>query len=593
MRSEKPRRRGGAARGAVAAALALALAACGPVEESATAGGAPAWVDGVRAAVGRYARQVLDEGQTPGIVVALTSREGWLAVDALGVADVKTGRPVTADTLFEIGSISKTFTALAALRLAEQGRFDPRLPVRQYLPWFEVRSDYPPITGHHLLSHTAGLPRNRDDLPASKYMAWAVREQRLVYPPGERFHYSNVGYQVLSAALEAIEHRPLAEIVTDRVLRPLAMDDTRAKITNEVRSRLAQSYMDSFDDRPVHPSHPLAEATWLEFDTGDGNVVSTAADLAKLLRMLLARGETPQGRFLSAESFELFVDAPGILEMAPGNRYGYGIVTRHESGATEIFHYGGMVGFISAMRGELESGLGAVAFVNGGPGYAIPVALYALRAMRAAQAGEPIPDPPPAADRRHVEDAGQYAGTFRSPSGDRRLEVTAEGDRLFVSSPSWSVDEKVPLETYADDAFYASHSEIEGLDLFLFRFGRGDDGKVVEVSHGEDWYVGEGYRGPHEFEVPESWRAFPGHYRSFSPWFSNFRVLLLKGELLLVTPRSPETSFRVHRLVELEPGLFQVDEEPTPERVAFDTVIDGQAQRAVWTGHPFYRFFTP
>ena len=149
------------------------------------------------------------------------------------------------------------------------------------------------------------------------------------------------------------------------------------------------------------------------------------------------------------------------------------------------------------------------------------------------------------------------------------------------------------LESYEDDALFALHPQIEGLDRFLFRFGRNEAGEVVEVFHGEDWYVGEKYAGPLEFEVPEPWRAYAGHYRCHSPWFSNFRVLLRKGELLLVTPRSAETPFRVHRLVELEPGVFQIGEGPSPERLRFDSVVDGEALRAVWTGQAFYRFFTP
>lgn len=276
----------------------LVVAGCQAGHDEIPAEIAPPAETGLAAAcrtVEAYAQRLLEEENAPGLAVALTSRDGWQWVGAWGMADLKLGRP-TAYHLFEIGSISKTFTALALLQLAEEGRFDPQAPVTDYLPWFRVQSDHPPITGHHLPTHSSGLPANRDDIPGSWYMAYAVRERSTGTPPGERFAYSNVGYQILSVLLETLERRPIREVIGERILGPLAMSASRASFTTALRDRLAVGYQRLYDDRPYHHSHPLVEATWLEYEVGDGNAIATPGDLAAFLRMLLNRGQGPAGR---------------------------------------------------------------------------------------------------------------------------------------------------------------------------------------------------------------------------------------------------------------------------------------------------------
>jgi hypothetical protein len=83
--------------------------------------------------------------------------------------------------------------------------------------------------------------------------------------------------------------------------------------------------------------------------------------------------------------------------------------------------------------------------------------------------------------------------------------------------------------------------------------------------------------------------AYPGHYRSHNSWYSNFRVVLRKGELLLIEPNGDE-----ELLKPLENGHFRIGADPgSPERIRFDTLIEGRADRAIFSGCPYYRTFTP
>ena len=99
----------------------------------------------------------MNETGAPGMTLALADRKGLLRTSQYGFADVKAGLKVQPETLFEIGSISKSFVAIAILQLADEGKLDLSKPVKDYLPWLKVESSYAPFTTHHLLSHTAGL----------------------------------------------------------------------------------------------------------------------------------------------------------------------------------------------------------------------------------------------------------------------------------------------------------------------------------------------------------------------------------------------------------------------------------------------------
>ena len=227
---------------------------------------------------------------TPGVAVALTDRERTLRIATYGSADLAAGAAVTPETLFEIGSIGKSFTADALLILAEQGLVDLDAPVARFLPWFSVRSRFGPISLRHLLTHTAGIVAGPDGSPSGEAEVWLLRETEASSPPGRRFHYSNVGYKVLGLVIAEAGGLPYPEVVRRLLLEPLGMEDTEPAIANESRRRLAVGHTGLYDDRPFHPRHPLVPATWLETDTGDGCLACSPADLAVYARLLLNRG---------------------------------------------------------------------------------------------------------------------------------------------------------------------------------------------------------------------------------------------------------------------------------------------------------------
>jgi D-alanyl-D-alanine carboxypeptidase len=515
----------------------------------------------------------------PGLALALTDREKLLHVSLHGFADMGAQIPVTPDTLFEIGSISKSFTALALMQLVEDGKLDLHAPVTDYLPWFQVQSEHGPITVHHLLSHTAGLINGMDFSGGVDCEVYTLRETEATAAPGTLFHYSNIGYKALGLVLEGLLGRSYAEIIQERILEPLEMKATEAAIIDETRMRMAVGYEPLYDDRPRDPSHPLVPATWFEYYAADGSIAATVNDMAAYLRMLMNRGQGPATRVVSEESFALMTKR--VIEMPEeeeGTSYGYGLVIGESDGRTLIGHGGGMVGYYSAILADMDDGLGIVVLTNG-PGEPGDIARSALRLLCSVLHNQEPPSPIPVPDPTQVENGIDYAGTYGA--GPKSFKLVVAGGRLIMHYR----DETIALERRGSDCFFVPHRDF---GLFLLRFGR-EEGQVAEAFHGPDWYTGDRYAGPTNFDYPGEWESYAGQYRSYNPWYPNFRVVLRKGALVLIEHDGDEAP-----MVPLTDDLFRVGkDERSPERIRFDTILNGRALHARLSCCDFYRTDTP
>jgi D-alanyl-D-alanine carboxypeptidase len=530
----------------------------------------------------QYIEQRVRGGLGPGVALALTDRRGLLAVRTYGLADVATREPVTPGTLFQIGSINKAFVATALMRQREAGRLDLCAPVTDYLDWFEVQSAYEPITVHHLLSHTSGIVNMIDTVPTSRYAVYRLRDTCTGFAPGEHFCYSNMGYRVLGHVLERLTGQPYAEAMRAEVLEPLGLGASEPTITHDARERLATGYTEThYDDRPAPANASPFPTTWFEFDGASGSVCCTPADLATFLRMLLNRGQSEWGRFLSEESFDLMTQ-PIIPSSWDGYAHGYGLFVgeREEFGGHKLVWTGGeMIGYETAMIGDVDAGVGVVMLVNS---FYVPwtETHFALRALQALAQDEDLPAlPQPEPAKSSVDNAAEYAGVYRSE--DKSFELLCEDGQLVLVHGG----QRVTLQRWFPDGFYVPHPAFK---LSILKFER-EEGTVVAACHGADWYRGERYEGPTQFDYPAAWGAYVGHYRTHSPWMSNFRFLVRRGQAYLQWWGMYEQA-----LTPLDDGSFRVGEaEYSPERLRFDCFVDGQALRANLSGGDYYRVETP
>jgi D-alanyl-D-alanine carboxypeptidase len=328
--------------------------------------------------VDALAARLTAAGATPGAAVAIGDRKRILAVRSYGHADPAAGKPVDEHTLFEIGSISKSFTAVCLLRLWEGGLLDLAAEVRALLPWFPVAG----ITVHNLLSHTGGIVCSLGDPPSPAWEVLALAEIARA-PAGEHFWYSNVGYQALGFVLERLTGEPYADSYRREIIAPLGLRETEPALTNALRSRLAVGYGPVDDTRPWRLGDPLAPAPWLEYGGADGSVCATAADLARYGRMLLNGG----AGVLSGAGFERLA-MPVVEDTEDDCWYGYGVMLRTVAGRRWIGHSGSMVAHNAQLWCDLDAGLVVASFVNGKTGSK----LLAEHALRLA-AGDDIADP--------------------------------------------------------------------------------------------------------------------------------------------------------------------------------------------------------
>jgi CubicO group peptidase (beta-lactamase class C family) len=513
---------------------------------------------------------------TPGLALAVTDRERVLGVLTDGLANIDAGLPVDPEHRFQIGSISKGFTAMALLQEWEVGRLDLDAPVTEYLPWFEVRTRFAPITVHHLLSHTGGITCGTDATGEAAAEVWSVRETHTGFAPGERFLYSNLGYKALGLVLERVAGRPWWEVVRERVMAPIGMGDADVIITPETRARLAVGYASPFDDRPWLPRHGWAASPWFESATADGTICATAGELTAYARLLLNRGRgvLTEGGF--ARMTEPVIEDPE----APGHRFCYGIKWIEEPGSARVLgHSGGMIGFTAYALVDPRAGFGVTVLMNSAFGVRLGLARFALSCLAAEAVGDPLPAVPDPPDPNRVEGAAGFTGTYRGEG--ETVEVTADGDRLFVEHEGV----RAALVPFATDRFVVDEPTRERYPFDVVR----EEGVVTQAMWGPRWLRHDRYQGPTAFGVPAAWSGFAGRYRSWNPWAPGFDVFLRGGRLWLGFVGDVLDWGGDMPLVPLEDGSFQVGEHWAPDRVRFDTVIDGRATRAILDAAPYYR----
>jgi D-alanyl-D-alanine carboxypeptidase len=531
-----------------------------------------------------YVAAYMPAMNAPGLTFSLANTEKTLRATSFGYANLDQRAPVTTDHLFEIGSISKSFVALVLLQLQDEGKLDVQKPVLDYLPGLPIVTEFGPVTIHHLLTHTSGLPDSLGLFSADP-------AARLIqgFKPGEHFHYCNAGFDILGLLAVKLDARPWRVLVDERIFKPLGMSRTRGVITTADRGHTATGYQPFWDDQVYPRLGKLAPAPNLVMDDTAGCIQSTPDDMARYLRMLLNRGKGPDGRIVSEEGFGLF-STPYIKadEFSPTASYGYGIAVDTLDGHQILRHTGGMVAFASSIHVDLDGGVAAFASINAMQGYR-PTAVteYAVRLARAQREHKPLPVAPAIANPMDVDNASDYAGTFTVPDGPS-LVFAAERNRLFLVDG----ERRIPLQHEAGDSFISTMPG--SYATFAFMFGRKESGKesdseagkkqspppVIEVSYGPEWYPGVKYDGPIAFHPRADYPTYAGRYRSDSPWGGDARVYVLKNRLTV----------EGESLTPIGGALFRMgDEAWSPMTAEFLHIFEGKPRLMRLGGADYWR----
>jgi len=525
----------------------------------------------------REVREWREHHKTPGIVIAVTNADELLHIAADGVEELSTREPVNADTLFEIGSVTKSFTGIAVAQLADRGMLDLDASILDIMPWARFESPHPPFTVRHMVTHTAGLPSGRADLPTTRFRARDIGPLYGTATPGTYFYYTDFGFHLLSHVIEVVSGQPYAEYVRDNIFAPLGMDDSEPAMVNAIRPRLACAYEGIFDDRPFIRAHELLAGPWFEHAEGDGCIASTAIDMGAYLRMLLNHGTGPDGEaLLSPAAFQQF--ASPFIRKDEKTHYGFGIEIRQAAGYTALEHEGVIAGYRAYLGIDQAAGVGVMVMQNG-PGDATTIGRYALELARAKVTGAEAPeDPKPEMFHPAPYDI-QYEGSYYDDDGTE-LRVGRIDGKLTIEV----VEAVIELEQTIENLYYADHpTRMAVYPLHFHCKGK----RVEKITHAATTYVRDG-NAPLRKPLSAEFASMIGHYRAMSTLLSNFRVIARGDDLVMVTPDGGE-----EQLSRIEGATYRVGTDTRiPEYLSFDEAVDGKVLRVSLGGTAYYRTFT-
>ena len=357
-----------------------------------------------------FARSVHAPGAAWGIIV-----DGVLVhTGAAGVRDVSAQAPVDADTVFRIASMTKSFTAMAILKLRDEGKLSLDDPAERYVPELKTlrypTADSPRITVRHLLTHSAGFPEDNPwgDQQLAKSDDDLARMLRSGIPfsnaPGMAYEYSNYGFALLGRIVANVARTPYDRYIDESILRPLGMRATTLHPEKVPESRRAIGYRWEDNQWKVEPSLPHGSFGAM------GGMLTSIRDLSRYVAAFLDAfpprdgAETAPLRRASLREMQqpwrpstvrVTRDPASTAAQLTAGSYGYGLsVTQTCAFRSMVAHGGGLPGFGSHMRWLPDYGVGIIAFANvtyTGWGRVIGEAFDTLAATGGLQPRAPIP----------------------------------------------------------------------------------------------------------------------------------------------------------------------------------------------------------
>ena len=276
----------------------------------------------------------------PGVSIAVVQDGRVVKQQGYGFADLELKVPVTPETVFEIGSITKQFVAAAVMTLVEQGKINLDEPASLYLS--DLPSAWREVTVRQLLTHTSGIPDFEEILGYGAYRTPTTAQQLISvaaakpidFPPGAQWHYSNTGYYLLGLIIEKVGGVPYVALIEKRILEPAGMTQTRSSTPSEVIDGRASGY--ALDEGRI-ANRDAIQPTAVG---GAGDLVSTTGDLVKWNAMLDAQS------VLATASYAQIWSNQSLADGSPSG-YGFGWFVSPVRGHRAQEHSGGTAGFSS------------------------------------------------------------------------------------------------------------------------------------------------------------------------------------------------------------------------------------------------------
>ena len=337
-------------------------------------------------------QQYVDAGQAPGFVTLVARESEVVHFEACGYQDAENKRPMTRDTVFRIYSMTKPITSIALMQLYEQGKFQLFEPVSRYIPAYgetkvlsglgylgkQYLPQDPPMSIHHLLTHTAGLSygffldtpidemyRNsifRSETATLEEKITGMAELPLRFQPGSAWNYS-IATDVCGYLVQVLADMPFEDYLEEKIFRPLGMIDTAFHVSANSLDRFAKLYQfmpqtGGFREYKGAPNIPFHDYTKPAMaPSGGGGLVSTTADYWRFAKALLNRGQLDDARIIGRKTLEFMTRnhiKPELLPLAiglnkiPGRGFGLGFDVVLDAAQTGVLNSDGNYGWSGA-----------------------------------------------------------------------------------------------------------------------------------------------------------------------------------------------------------------------------------------------------
>lgn len=387
----------------------------------------------------------------PGIAVIAVERGNTVFRKGYGIANLELGVPIQPEAVFRIGSVTKTFTAMAVMILVERGMVSLDSEISQYLPDYPTQGEK--ITVRRLLTHTAGI---RDLFRTDEYnqlmredcfrlindevelseLVNTFKDYELEFVPGEQYRYSNSGYFLLGRIIEVVSGKSYAEFLKENIFDPLGMRDTHFYDNINIIPNRALDYLQD-DGRFINNPYESLSGILVH---AAGGLMSAVDDIARFDAGLYAN------KLVTRATLESMY-APGVLNSGDTIQYGLGWELRQMKGHRIVMHGGDVYGYSAIMLRVPESRILVAILGNDERVHSIYLEYFAKK-IAAILLGDPFPDWQTIT--LSPDQLAKYVGSYKIKDGDVR-KVIIEGSRIYTQR-----NDRPRLETFptADGVFF-------------------------------------------------------------------------------------------------------------------------------------------
>jgi D-alanyl-D-alanine carboxypeptidase len=424
----------------------------------------------------------------PGVALGIVYDQQLVWSKGFGFADVEKKKPVTAQTLFRIASITKLFTSTALLHLRDAGKLQLDDPVVKHLPWFSVNQepDSPPVLLKHLITHTSGLPResahpywDTADFPTYSEVEATLPGQKQVWRTGIRWKYSNLAVSLAGDVVAAVSGIPYEDYVEQNIFEPLGMKDSFIRTLPQDHPLFAVGYGRRLPDG-TRSLRPFGDCRGI---TPAANIATNLEDLAKFAMLQFGKGPADGKQILSGHTLEE-MHTVHWLDKNWEFGWGWGFMVMRVKGKTFVGHGGSLMGFRTNLLISPDDKIAVISLTNSDDGEPALISEKVFDWVAPALAKAYAPKP----EKQAVDPLWQtFAGKYRSPWGDMQImvyqnELVAIDPSL--ANPALDMTKLIPVST---NTFRMEMKNGFGSAGELVTFELDQAGKVTRVQTGANF----------------------------------------------------------------------------------------------------------